>query len=94
MSKFQCPHCQQESEITARAYLPATTRLAFRLTPKPGELMSAKAVGGSLKGLYDLNRAIGKDVGANCTTLVESVEMNDGEITFHVRIVNVAGVKP
>jgi hypothetical protein len=94
VSEICCPACGHKANINLTAYLPRETKLAFRLTPKPGELMSAKAIGGSLKALYDLNRSIGKDMGANCTTLVENVEMKDGEITFHVHIVNVAGVKP
>lgn len=86
--KFICPNCAHEAELEECSKLDAENSVHFKLYPKPGSLMTAKTVGGTLSALEGLLRALAKEHNMKADVLVESVSTENGAIDFALRILN------
>ena len=84
-----CPHCAQEFHVEAEARLPPETKLRFSITPRPGEMVSASTVGGTMTEMQKLLAAVGRSMGAKTVTLVEGLSTGeDGALHIDLRVLN------
>lgn len=72
-----CPHCSEPINIKTLAALANDARFAFIIKPAPGQLMSAKAVGGTIAQMSKLYDAIAKDLGQKVHLLIEKIATDD-----------------
>jgi hypothetical protein len=86
--EIKCPHCSGDIHIEAGLRLPPETSVRWAITPKPGEMLSADTVGGTLTDVRKLFRSLGRELGVTTETLVEKIEMNGETIVFHLRVIN------
>lgn len=84
-----CPKCGTELELAAFAQVPDETRMTFVLRPSAGTLIQARTVGATLSALAHHVKRAGKDAGVLSETFVEDMEVKDGALLFHLRILNV-----
>lgn len=77
-----CPHCGKDIGLEMVARLKSQSRMSFTFHPHPGELMSARTIGGSLENLEKLLVAVGRELGVKTQVLVEGVSSIDGSITI------------
>lgn len=80
-----CPKCDEEISGELVAQLAEKSTVVFRITPKDGQLIAAKTVGGTLNALVDLLAACGKEIGVSTMTMVKSMTTDDSgavEITL------------
>lgn len=84
---LKCPHCNGDLGLEVTAKLKAESQMVFRFSPHPGELMTAKNVGGAIEDFGNLLKACGRDAGVPTEVLVERIETSEtGEISVHVLI--------
>jgi hypothetical protein len=85
-SSVHCPNCDHELSVGLVAQCTKESRVAWKIYPKPGELMNAATVGGTLVDVGKLLKAVGKEQGLRVDILVESVTSNQEAITFNLLI--------
>lgn len=77
------------------AKIPNETRLSFRITPKEGERVQARTLGGVIEHFGKLLEAVGKDMDARVIALIDSIEtLPDGALQTNYLIVRAPDVKP
>ena len=77
-----CPHCDKPIGIDAVSELLGQSRFSFTIKPEPGNMLSAKAVGGCIENLGELMDASAEAFGAKSLTVVEGMDYaEDGTIT-------------
>ena len=80
MSNICCPKCGEKLSFAVTSQLMNESRMSFEISPNPGELLSARNVGGCIENLDKLLTSIGKDMGAKTTVLIENVSSTEGKI--------------
>jgi hypothetical protein len=92
-----CPGCGKPLGRVLVAQLKEEHRISYSITPKPGELINTRTLGDTCTHFGKLLEAIGKELGAKTTVLVERIETDDkGEHTIHcliARVLNPAAQK-
>ena len=83
---ISCPHCNEPLGLNIVNRLTAQSRVKFAISPKDGQLLSAKTVGGTLEQMEKLLVSMGKDMGVRTSVSVESVECDKGAVTFNLLI--------
>lgn len=81
---IKCPKCGEPLGLKLTARLMNESRMSFVLKPHPGELLSARNVGGIIEQMEKLLVAIGKEMGAKTAVLVEGITSEEGAITVNL----------
>jgi hypothetical protein len=86
-STVLCPHCGEPFAVGLGVLAPgAESRMVFRITPGPGEYLTADHAGQAIAQFGKLLKAIGRDQGVPVEAVIEKMESRDGEISVHVLI--------
>jgi len=82
-----CPHCHEPLTFETVVEIKNQSRIKFSISPNPGELMTAKTIGGSLTNLESLLKEIGRGLKAPTEIMVEKIDTDEaGTIVFHLLI--------
>lgn len=82
-----CPKCGTPLGFNVVAKLKEESRLQFKLSPAPNEMLSAKNVGGAIEQMATLLKSCARDQKVTVEVLVDRIETNeDGEITVGMLI--------
>lgn len=79
--ELQCPHCEKTffAKIAMKAFDQQTVYMQIGFQ---GDLLQARTIWQTIKGMEDALKATGKDLGGKIEVNVRSIEMQDG--TFKV----------
>lgn len=89
-SSVECPNCATAIPFSLVAKFANKSRLQFRLTPAPGELLQASTLGGALTNMQKMLEATGKHMSIPTVVLVEKIE-DDGAGAFNVTLLCMRG---
>lgn len=94
--KHACPNCGHGVPSAALyAKAASESRIAFKITPAPGELFMLKTLAGTLDSFGKLLELAGRQVGERSVPMLENVERNaeTGEVTVTVLVLRGAKLK-
>ena len=83
-----CPHCKQEVEFDVVAALPDETSLFFQIDVASGQMIQAQTLTGIISQFDKMQKAIGREFGVKTTTLIESLNTENGNHRIGFRILN------
>lgn len=84
-----CPSCQAEISLVSMVRIEDESSVRFRISPKPGSLLTAATVGGMLSQLARINDIASRSMGLRCETLVRGAATDEhGEVTFDLLLMN------
>ena len=84
----KCPKCQEPISADVVAHVANRSVVKWKLSPAPGELLDAKAVGGTLGEMRDLLRSCGESAGIPTEVLLQACRTTeDGAMEFDLLIV-------
>lgn len=82
-----CPNCSHPFSLQMVAKAKSESKMSFRLSPAPGELLDIQTLVGSAGAFGKLLVAVGKDLGYNTVVLVDRIfTEEDGALRIDVMI--------
>lgn len=79
-----CPKCGEKLSAEVMSKAMDSSRMSFTIAPHPGELLSAKNVGGAIANMDELLAEIGKSMGVHTTVNIESISSENGAIKVNM----------
>src|SRR3990167_207613 len=92
---LKCHKCGEKIRADLVSGVAEQSLMKFRISPHPGEFISARTVGGVIENLDKLLTAVGKDLGVKTQVLVKNVSSKKGEIIFDILVArSLPGIHP
>lgn len=90
MKRIQCPSCNEPLSFEMVTQATAESSIALSLTPTPGEMFDIETVGGALRSLSKLLKAVGNEMGVKTVVMLKSAKTSEaGELVFDLVIARV-----